>query len=320
MNSRHATIDIVVLSWNRSDSTIATLKNLLEQEEVSADIWIVDQGSDPDDLNNLKSFIADFDQIHIIENRKNVGVPAGRNQGMRLGNNEFIVCIDNDAIFESKKALAQIEQRFRREIDIAVLGFKINLFPTRNLDYSSWVYPKPLLNSQDKEFLATRYCGAGHAIRRTCLEKTEYYDEALFFYWEELDLSYQLINLGYKILYFPDVVILHKINPENRVTWAGKRYYYLVRNSIYLNWKYYRSIIRSTLMALGYLIKGFINNNFKNALQGIFDVPRIIKKVELSRKFLLSEASKTYIFENDIKLRDSFLQRIKTDVFGKLPN
>ena len=319
MTDQKNTVDIVVLSWNRSDSTIATLQNLLEQEDISAEIWIIDQGSKPDELEFLKSFIVNFSHIHLIENGINTGVPAGRNQGMRLGHNEFIYCIDNDAVFESTKALALAVQRFQKDSNIAVLGFKINLFSTGKLDYSNWVYPKLLNFRQDEEFLATRFCGAGHAIRRTCLEKTDFYDEALFFYWEELDLSYQFINLGYKILYFPAVAVLHKINPENRVTWTDKRYYYLVRNSLYLNWKYYRSIFRLILMAFGYLIKGTINQTFIPALKGIFDVPKLVNTVEFSKKQLLSKASKAYINENDINFRGNLLQRINVDVLGKIP-
>jgi GT2 family glycosyltransferase len=320
MTDQKITVDVVVLSWNRSESTISTLQNISIQEDVDTRIWVIDQGSKSDELINLKSYVFGKTNIHLIENGKNIGVPAGRNQGMRLGHNDFIICIDNDAVFESTKAIALTIQRFQKDVEIAILGFKIQLFSTTNLDYSSWVYPKPLQERKDEEFLATRYCGAGHAIRRSCLEKTGFYDEDLFFYWEELDLSYQLINLGYKILYFPGVVVLHKNNPENKVTWAGKRYYYLVRNSIYLSWKYYRSIFRAILMSLGYLIKGIVNLTFRQAFQGIIDVPKIVRASKFSSKNLLSKASKTYIFENDIKYRGSFLHRIKMDVFRKIPN
>ena len=41
--------------------------------------------------------------------------------------------------------------------------------------------------------------GAAAALRRQALEQTHYYEDRLFFFWEEVDLSYQLIELGWTI-------------------------------------------------------------------------------------------------------------------------
>jgi GT2 family glycosyltransferase len=312
-------VDVIVLSWNRSESTIATLQNILAQEGVFPEIWVIDQGSEKNEIEKLSGFTVEIKQIHLLKNDENIGVPAGRNQGMKLGHHDFIFCIDNDAIFETKKALSSAIHRFEQDRNIAVIGFKIKLFTRDQLDYGSWVYPKPLLNRQDEEFNATRFCGAGHAIRRSSLEETSYYDESLFFYWEELDLSYKLINLGYKIIYFPEVTVLHKVSDENRVSWNNDRFYFLVRNALYLHWKYYRSGFQFFLMAMGYLIKSFRNKIVSQAWRGIIEAQKMCISTATARTQSLSGKSLAYIREYDIKPRGNIVKRIKFEILGELP-
>jgi len=46
-------------------------------------------------------------------------------------------------------------------------------------------------------------------IRKSALEKTGLLDETYFMYGEDIDLSYRLINAGYKNYYYPDARIIH---------------------------------------------------------------------------------------------------------------
>lgn len=319
MEDKLPEIDVIVLSWNRAESTIDTVKNILDQINVKVNIWLIDQGSDNSQIEILREFIKSNKMVQMVEVGKNLGVPGGRNLGMKLGKSEFIVCIDNDAIFESKQGIENVIKKFIEEENIAVIGFKIKNFFTRTLDYTSWAYAKKLIQRQDEEFLTTRFCGAGHAIRRSILKKTDFYDQALFFYWEELDLSYQMINLGYKICYFPDIEILHKVSPEKKFLWGKKRFYYLVRNAIYLNWKYYRSVLNIFNLSIGYLIKGIHNGLFGSTFHGILDSYKMIFRLKPLKKFILTKSAREYIYCNDIAYRGSIFSRLMNDVFTKLP-
>ncbi len=312
-------VDVVLLSWNRVDSLLETIKNISNQVNILVEMWIIDQGSEPDQLKALKDGLFNFPTAHLIENTQNTGVPAGRNQGMKLGNADYIICLDNDAIFESEHAIEKAVTKLQQEPDTAILGFKVNNYFSRQLELSSWVYPRPLLKSADFEFMTARFCGAGHAIRRTSLQQTDYYDEALFFYWEELDLAYQMINLGFTITYFPEVVILHKTAPEKRVSWRGDRYYYLVRNGLYIQWKYYRSQTKFIARSLGYLVKGAINLMPQKAIRGIKDALKMVSGLKNTQAPLLSAQSQAYIKKYDTQPRGSLLSRIKNELIAKLP-
>ncbi len=310
-------VDVVILSWNRIENTIATIESVLLQKGIKAQTWLIDQGSDTDTIRILQDYVSKHPSLRLIELNHNCGVAVGRNIGMKLGKEEFIICIDNDAVFENNTAIKKTLEKFRLDDDLAVIGYRIKNHFTGITDSQNWVYARQLKRIEDNEFLATRYCGAGHAIRRSALEKTSYYDEKLFFYWEELDLSYKLINLGFKIIYFPEVTIRHKVDPDERLNWKGNRYYFLMRNAIYLDWKYYRKFNRIVLISLGYIVKGFFNGHLVQTTRALFDSGRMLFSLK-SDTNSLDKVAQEYIFQNDIKFRGSFFERFKLEVLEKL--
>ena len=317
-------VDVVLLSWNRVEMTIETIENLVNQQGINLKVWIVDQGSEPANLQQLKDAAQQYENVYIHELEENVGVPGGRNIGIDLGTAEYTVSIDNDAIFESPHALAQVVQIFEQEPDLGVIGFRIRNFYTSQDDEFSWVYPKSRKSEREQRFTTTRFSGCGHAIRRSVFEKAGKYDADLFFYWEETDLSYRIINLGYRLIYEPAIVVLHKYSPEARVRWEDKRFYYLVRNAIYMFLKYAPSKLKVITPALGYLIKGSYNNLFWQTLKGVID--GLLMYGRLQSRFSPSESlcqissdARHYLYENELKYRGSFWNRVKTEVLVTLP-
>lgn len=309
--------DVIVLSLGREKYTIEALKSILRQKQVSFHIWVIDNGSEQSEIINLEDFVQDNNLITIKKLEKNLGVAGGRNIGMRLGCGKYIVSIDNDALIEDELLFAKVKQTFLNDEVLGVIGFRINNYFTRDLDYSSWAYSKNRLGFQNQSFTTTRFVGAGHAIRRYAIENTDLYDEKLFFYWEELDLSYQIIGNGFRIEYHPELVVYHKISPQQRMQWKSGRYYYLVRNAIYLDWKYFRSLFRILLLATGYLLKGLINKIPFEALRGVKDSINLIGTLDPETKTLNNQA-KEYIYENDTRMRGNILTRLLNEVLVKL--
>ena len=85
---------------------------------------------------------------------------------------------------------------------------------------------------------------------------------------EELDLGYRMLNLGYKIKYVPDVAVLHKVSPEARVGWDRGRYYYMVRNRLYIHYKTGTAMPRIIVSAIVRVIRGAYNGLLVQAITG----------------------------------------------------
>lgn len=310
-------VDIVILSLNRAVDTIKSIESVLDQVGVGVIIWVVDQGSDKDNLDLLKLAITGYKNVRVCELGKNYGVPGGRNRGIAMGKSEIVVCIDNDAVFKDKTCLLQTIKRFRANEKLGVLGYRIENYNTNVISRSDWVYPRALLEKSFESFPATRFCGAGHAVRRKAFEDSGGYDEELFFYWEELDLSYKIINLDFEIIYDPSIVVLHKVSVESRVNWGDRRFYFLVRNAIYIDWKHFQSINRLLLMMAGYMVKGAYNGLYWQALTGIVDGLTL----SIRRKgnfYTLGREALEYIRKYELVHRGGFFYRIRMEVLEKI--
>lgn len=312
-------IDVVILSLNRGEYTLEAVKSVKRQVGVITKIWLVDQGSDPSTLKLLRKHATQDQQVSLVELKTNRGVAGGRNIGLELGQAEFIFSLDNDAEINEDDTLLHVVERFLSEPNLAVIAIRIDNYFTRKLDYSSWAYPRYLLKEPIQEFKCTRFAGGSCCIRRSAFAETRGYDEKLFFYWEELDLSYQFIENGYHIVYDPSRSILHKVSAETRIRWKDNRFYFLVKNALYLEWKYYNNFPRFIILAVGYLVKGIYNNVILQSIRGIRDSLRMIAQLPKEEKYFLSDQAKQYIIKHDLKYRGNMIRRIKSEVIEKLP-
>jgi len=313
-------VDVIILSLDRVEDTISAIASAVEQTGVAKRIWVVDQGSTAETVATLERFVADQDQVHLEVLGRNLGVPGGRNLASRLGNARYIVSLDNDAVFQDWHALAKAVSCLEGRQDLAAIGFRILNYHTGEDDERSWGYPKALRARCREAFFTTRFMGGGHAIRRSAFADAGGYDDSLFFSWEETDLCYRFINSGKKIMYYPDVAVLHKDSPEHHLDWTKERYYYFVRNRLYIYFKYGASAVKTSAFAVAYLIKGAYNGVLMQGIKAVIDAARMCFNLsrQQRKEFRLSEGAKRYILENEIKYRGGLGLRIKREVFAKL--
>lgn len=310
-------LDVVVVSWERGDTILDALESASRQEGVRTKIYVVDQGSSPATLSVLR-WLARSGEIALRELGANLGVAAGRNAGLAMGQADYIACLDDDSRFSQPDALVRALHEFQADPKLGAVGFRIKEDRTLEDDRASWAFPRPLRERAGERFLATRFPGAGHALSRRALERTKGYDPRITFYWEELDLSYQLLAAGFKILYEPTIVVLHKRSPLSRLHWRGGRYYYYVRHGIYVTYKYFRSPGLVAVQAAGYLVKGAYNGVTGQALRGTRDGLRMIRETRDDAWPMMDPTTREYIYRHDLSHRGSPWRRLRDEVFEKL--
>jgi GT2 family glycosyltransferase len=189
-----------------------------------------------------------------------------------MGNGRYVIALDSDAIFADSGALARAVSYLDAHPSLSAIGFRIENYFTGKNDDLSWDYPG---RHPDDRFLTTRFIGAGHAIRRTAFEAAGGYDARLFFCQEELDLCYRMLNLGFRIEYFPDVKVRHKVSPDHRVAWERGRYFFTVRNALYTSYKFGVPLSRLGLGAIAFLAKGVFNGVAGSAVRGLIAAVRL---------------------------------------------
>jgi GT2 family glycosyltransferase len=314
-------VDVIILSWNRVQDTIAAIQSAHDQEGVSKHILIVDQGSDHQNLAQLEAFLRAVPEAKLLKLSRNSGVAGGRNIASAMGTARYIVALDSDAEFADRTMLARAVKEMDEHPNLCAIGFRIENFFTGKNDETSWDYPAG--RTPDQTFLTTRFIGAGHAIRRSVFEEVGAYDERLFFCGEELDLCYRMLNTDKRIAYVPDVAIRHKVSPEHRVLWGKGRFFYTVRNNIYTAYKFNTPMPRLALAAGAFLIKGMNNGIGKEALRAIkasIGMCWIYRKSrEDKQPYALSRATQEYIRGYEPNRSESMVRKFRRQ-FSRLPH
>ncbi|MBM3404879.1 MAG: glycosyltransferase [Bacteroidetes bacterium] len=197
---------------------------------MDAEVIVVDNNSVDGSVKMVQS---KFPDVRLIANKENTGFSKANNQAIRISKGESILLLNPDTIVESdtfSKVIAFMDEhpdagglgvkmidgkgRFlpesKRGLPVpSVAFFKISglsaLFP------KSRIFGRYHLGYLDKEKVHTVdiLSGAFMLLRKQTLDQTGLLDESFFMYGEDIDLSYRIIQAGYKNYYFPHTRIIH---------------------------------------------------------------------------------------------------------------
>jgi GT2 family glycosyltransferase len=306
--------DIIILSLDRVEETLDAIASASEQQGVSAHIFVLDQGSCSATVGRLARALRDRRDVTLLATERNLGVAGGRNLLSALGHGRVIVALDNDAEFAGADTVARMIAALDAEPRIGVVGCRIVSLASGGDDLSSWGYPIGLLPRAGESFDAVTYVGAGHAILREAWQQAGGYDARLFFCWEEFDFSLRAIALGWRIRYRGDIVVRHKACAEQRVGWSSNRWFYFVRNRIYIERKLDRGWVALTPRIAGYLVKGMRNGLTAQTVRAL----RAAMAMSPRSARPMPADGLSYLMRNDRAHRRSTWHRLTHEVLGRI--
>lgn len=231
MSQKKINISIVIVNYNVEyfleqclNSVYAALQHL------TAEVFVVDNNSIDGSVEMVKSR---FPAVHLIANSKNVGFSCANNQAMRIAQGEYILLLNPDTVVEedtfSKCIQFMDEHPEAGGLGVRMIDGKGNFLPEskRGLPTPaaafykifgvSRLFPKSKTFSKYhlsylNEFEINEIevlSGAYMMMRKESLDKVGLLDEAFFMYGEDIDLSYRILQGGYKNYYFPQTQIIH---------------------------------------------------------------------------------------------------------------
>ena len=157
---------IVILTFNRQEVIEKTLKGMLKLEYSEYELIVINDGS----KDNTKKILEKFKKekkITIINNEKEKGPCAARNQGIKLSKNDFIIIMDDDCIPE-KNWLKTMVSGFNSDKIGMVSGYSL-------------------------------HGGTSTGFSRKALDKAGLYNEEYFYYREDTDLVFRIMDAGFQI-------------------------------------------------------------------------------------------------------------------------
>jgi GT2 family glycosyltransferase len=205
-------VSIIILNWNGKEHLKNCLLSIRKNTKYpDYEIIVVDQGSVDGSVEMIKG---DFQEVRLIENPENFGIPKASNQAFNIAEGEYFFLLGNDTeVFEGwMENAVKIMEAYP---DICTVGSTQVGFD----DMDTYV-------SKDSMKKRANVNSVGMLIRRSVVDEIGGYDEENFtpYGGDETDWNFRATNAGYRIVEAGNVVVAHlhstdtkKQNPDQRL-------------------------------------------------------------------------------------------------------
>lgn len=238
---------ICIITMNQLEKTKLCLISLLKTNfQHPTEIIIVDNNSDDGTVDYLMAFKEQSTDnqvnVSIVLNDCNRGCGGARNQGARMAVGEYLVIIDNDVEIQDGMWLETFRAYYEANPQIAILGPK-HIYPSEEEIIQSAgviISPKGRVgylgrgkSKHDAKYNSIKEVQAVIAacwfMKREYLESVNGFDDIYYpVNYEDVDVCYKLRQKGLKVVYYPEVELIHH---ENSTTKNSKEFHF-VRTTI----------------------------------------------------------------------------------------
>jgi GT2 family glycosyltransferase len=172
--------------------------------------------------------VAHLDGVTVVELPENVGIPAGRDIGLRATTGDIVFFLDDDAELVDPSMPARVVDRFSSDAALVTVSFRL-------VDESGATArrhtPRPGRNRHARSGRVVGFLGGACAVRRVGYIAAGGYWGELFYGHEELELSWRLIDRGGVIEYLAEERVLHPHTPIGR---HARGWWFTGRNRVWI--------------------------------------------------------------------------------------
>ncbi len=292
-------VAVILVNWNSFDVTNDCIHSLRQCTYTNFTIIVIDNGSTDGSADQLAQL---HTGIQLIRAGSNLGFTGGNNLGLRYSIDngfEYSLLLNNDTFVEPD-FLSPLVTELNQNERIGVVQPRIMFNHDRGLIWNAGSYFNPVFGftytrSVNKPMNAEAdlakdvdwVTGCAFVVRNSILLQTGLLADNLFIYDEDVDLSFRISRLGYRLRYCPASVIYHIAGASNKVKTKGKEgfvnpivHYLNTRNRIWLlkkhiPWYFAPSAFiynfLYVMLLIGYFALRGRWNKLKTVLRGVKD-------------------------------------------------
>lgn len=219
-------VSIVVLTWEDFERTNGCVRSL----PPGAEVIVVDNGSAEDISSALRAMCGETGATY-VRSDVNLGYAKGMNLGVRHSTRSRVILSNNDIVVQP----GAIEQLMARLEDPTVGAAFPKVLDANGKDQTaagrfltvgtgighatglSLVIPRLRIVSTPEQ--GDWLSGPFVAIRRQTLDEIGGVDESSFFYSEDLRLCWAVRQLGLRLAYLPEAVVMHEDDASAKRRW-----------------------------------------------------------------------------------------------------
>ncbi len=190
----------VVLTMGNRPLQLRRAVESIGAQTSGAEILVVANGVDAELLD-----IGDL-EVRVVASPENLGIPGGRDLGLRSTTAAIVFFLDDDAEVVSPDLEDRALNQFSADPMTGALSFRI---VDEAGDTSRRHVPRVGAGSMDRSGPVVNFLGGACALRRSAYIDAGGYWSILRYGHEELDLSWRLIDRGWSVRYLADAEVFH---------------------------------------------------------------------------------------------------------------
>lgn len=284
--NQQLTVSIVFSNFNGGNEPIECLRsiNKLNFPKNRLEVIVIDNGSQD---GSKEKIIKLFPKIKLISLKKDIGLPASLNLGIKTSKGKYIMIANDDIIFE-KNSVKNMVNFLEKNVDVGVLGGKVFYKDEpKKLSHSACDFN--LYSGEIKSGLAKgdkikwlQSCSI--MIPSTIFNSIGLFDEGFYpLYFDDFDFCLRAKKAGFKIIYLKDAIFWHG---------GGKTTQGFPSKNVYFWW--YKNKIRFYIKhaSLFQMIPAFIVQMFATAIKSLTTKQNLLPCLLQAIVFNFSDFSK----------------------------
>lgn len=203
-------VSIIIPNYNGEELLKKNLPKVFEALQESAEIIVVDDGSEDESVNFLKS-----QKVRVLRNSKNLGFSSTVNKGIKAARGNIVILLNTD-VNPQKDFLNYLLPHFKDPNVFAVgcldKSYEKGKVVLRGRGIGKWsrgflVHSRGEINKDNTLWVS----GGSGAFRKNVWDKLNGLNELYNpFYWEDIDISYRALKAGYKVLFEKKSIVHHE--------------------------------------------------------------------------------------------------------------
>jgi len=211
-------VTVIVVIHNGEAHMPALMESLRLQSRMPDEVIVVDNASTDSGADYLR---AEHPWVRIVTLDRNAGFTGGANAGAASASGDVLVTLNDDTVVD-REWLAELIQPLEEDSTLGATVSKVFLGPPGSavIDCAGAEFNAMGFNwgrganEQDAtQFDAAEFVPAvtavSMAVRASALRGEDLFDDSLFMYYEELDLTMRLRGRGNRIRYQPTSIVHH---------------------------------------------------------------------------------------------------------------
>jgi GT2 family glycosyltransferase len=224
-------LSIIIVNYNVKYFLEQCLRSVQRASgELLTEVHVVDNNS----VDGSCAMVQEkFPDVKLIRNDQNLGFSVANNQAIRESTGRYVLLLNPDTVIEEDtliKCVGYMDEHpesgglgvkmidgkgdflpeSKRSLPTPSVAF-FKIFGLSRLFPRSRIFGRYHLGYLDREKIhqVDILSGAFMMLRKSALDEVGLLDEDFFMYGEDIDMSYRLLNAGYKNIYYPETTIIH---------------------------------------------------------------------------------------------------------------